>query len=181
MEIFEFKIFCSGVDTIDDSFLDCLYEAGCDDALVFFKDGYICLDFSRKASTAEQALVSALRDIAHSATDAITERIEPDDLTSLSEIARRTDVTRASLQKYARGNSKIGADFPKPVANISGSRRELYSSSEVISWMLKKDRVNLPAQTLELARAISVTNQALLIAKTKKNADVKRLVSLLNF
>jgi transcriptional regulator with XRE-family HTH domain len=181
MEMFEFRIFCSGVDTIDDSFLDRLHEAGCDDALVFFKDGYICLDFSREASNAEQALVSAVRDIEHSAIDAITERIEPDDLTSLSEIARRTGVTRASLQKYARGNSRVGADFPKPVANISRSRRELYSASEVISWMLEKHRVNLPSRTLELARAICVTNQALLVKKTRKNADVKRLASLLNF
>jgi hypothetical protein len=180
MAEFEFKIFCRDIDTSDDSFLDRLFEAGCDDALVFFKDGYVCMDFSRVSKGAEQAVWSAIRDIERAGIGGTVERVEPDDLASLSEIARRTGVTRASLQKYARGCSKVGEDFPQPAANISGSRRELYSAAEVIVWMQAKKRVALPANVVELAKVIAQTNQALLVARAQQDGDIVRLVGQLN-
>ncbi len=173
---FEFKVFCQDVEMNDDSFLDGLHEAGCDDALVYFKDGYICLDFSRMAKSAEEAVLSAIRDIEHSGIGGTVDRVEPDDLASLSEIARRVGVTRASLQKYARGNSKVGKDFPSPVANISGARRELFSVVEVLAWMNRKNRTMLPLQSLDLSSVIAKTNQALLITRAQKDDEVQRLV-----
>ena len=160
----------------DDSFLDRLYEAGCDDALVCFKDGYVCLDFSRASKSAEEAVLSAIRDFEHSTVGGTVERVEPDDLASLSEIARRTGVTRASLQKYARGISKVGEDFPQPAANISGARRELYSAAEVINWMHAKERVVLPGHSTELVNVIAKINQALFVAKARKDDEINRLV-----
>ena len=176
---YEFQIFCRDVDMSDDSFLDRLYEAGCDDALVSFKDGYVCLDFSRASESAEDAVLSAIRDFGHSAVGGTIERIEPDDLASLSEIARRTGVTRASLQKYARGISKVGEDFPQPAANISGARRELYSAAEVINWMHAKERVVLPGHSTELVNVIAKINQALFVAKAWKDVEINRLAAQL--
>jgi len=176
---YEFQIFCRDVDMSDDSFLDRLYEAGCDDALVSFKDGYVCLDFSRASESAEDAVLSAIRDFGHSAVGGTVERIEPDDLASLSEIARRTGVTRASLQKYARGISKVGEDFPQPAANISGTRRELYSAAEVINWMHAKERVVLPEHSTELVNVIAKINQALFVAKARKDDEINRLAAQL--
>ncbi len=176
MAEFEFQVFCSDVKIGDESFLDRLYEAGCDDAVVFFKDGYICLDFSRKSESAEEAVISAINDFKNAAIGGEVKRIEPDDFASLSEIAHRTGLTRAALQKYARGVSKVGKDFPKPAANISGVRRELYSAAEVIDWMCLKERVDLPKSTVQLAKIIAKTNQALSIAKARKDDDVNRLV-----
>ncbi len=179
MTDFVFKIFCRDVDMEDESFLDRLYEAGCDDALVFFKDGYVCLDFSRVSESAEDAILSAIKDIEHSGIGGVVERVEPDDFANLSEIARRVGVTRASLQKYARGISKVGKDFPKPIANISGAKRELYSATEVMSWMHKNERVGIPNHLLELTSTIAKTNQALLIAKAQNDSEVQRLVEQL--
>ena len=176
MAEYEFQIFCRDVDMSDDSFLDRLYEAGCDDALVCFKDGYVCLDFSRASKSAEEAVLSAIRDFEHSTVGGTVERVEPDDLASLSEIARRTGVTRASLQKYARGISKVGEDFPQPAANISGARRELYSAAEVINWMHAKERVVLPGLSTELVNVIAKINQALFVAKARKDDEINRLV-----
>jgi len=175
MAEYEFQIFCRGVDISDDSFLDRLYEAGCDDALVSFKDGYVCLNFSRSSESAEEAVLSAIRDFAHSAVGGSVERVEPDDLASLSEIARRT----ASLQKYARGISKVGEDFPQPAANISGARRELYSAAEVINWMHAKERVVLPEHSRELVNVIAKINQALFVAKARKDDEINHLVAQL--
>jgi hypothetical protein len=179
MAEYEFQIFCRDVDMSDDSFLDHLYEAGCDDALVSFKDGYLCLDFSRTSESAEEAVLSAIKDFEQSAVGGSVERVEPDDLASLSEIARRTGVTRASLQKYARGISKVGEDFPQPAANISGARRELYSAAEVINWMHAKERVVLPGHAVELVNVIAKINQALFVAKARKDDEINRLVAQL--
>ena len=89
MTEFEFQLFCRDADTADESFLDRLYEAGCDDAVVSFKDGYICLDFSRHAEHAEDAVVSAIRDFKRSNIGGSVARVEPEDLASLAEIANR--------------------------------------------------------------------------------------------
>ena len=179
MTEFEFQVFCRDVDTSDELFLDRLYEAGCDDATVFFKDGYICLDFTRESDNAEDAVISAIKDFENAGIGGSVERVEPEDLASLSEIAKRVGVTRASLQKYARGDSKIGQDFPSPIQNISASRRELFSTFEVMNWMLLKRRVDIPILWVELFGTIANTNQALTVAKAQSNDDVVRLVNQL--
>jgi len=179
MTEFEFQLFCRDVTTDDESFLDSLYEAGCDDAIVSFKDGYLCLDFSRQAESAEDAVVSAIRDFKRSEIGGTIERVEPEDLASLAEIANRVGVTRASLQKYARGDSKVGKDFPRPAANISQPRRAFYSASEVINWMFLKKRVDLSEHFVELATVIKKSNQALLVTKARNDEGISRLVSQL--
>ncbi len=179
MTEFEFQLFCRDADTADESFLDRLYEAGCDDAVVSFKDGYMCLDFSRQAEHAEDAVVSAIRDFKRSDIGGSVERVEPEDLASLAEIANRVGVSRASLQKYARGDSKIGKDFPRPTANISRPRREFYSAAEVINWMYAKKRVDLSEHFVELATVIEKANQALLVTKAQNDDRINRLVTQL--
>ena len=179
MAEFDFKIFCRDVDTSDETFLDHLFEAGCDDATVFFKDGYLCLDFTRESDNAENAVVSAIIDFECSGIGGSVERVEPEDLASLSEIANRVGVTRASLQKYARGESKVGKDFPGPVQNISASRRELFSTVEVMKWMLQKQKAEIPQHSVELCTVIEKTNQALIVARAQCDDDVIRLVARL--
>ena len=179
MDEFDFKIFCRDVDTSDESFLDRLFDAGCDDATVFFKDGYLCLDFTRESDNAENAVVSAIVDFERSGIGGSVERVEPEDLASLSEIANRVGVTRASLQKYARGESKVGKDFPGPVQNISASRRELFSTVEVMNWMLLKQKADIPHHSVELCTVIAKTNHALVVARAQCDDDVNRLVTRL--
>lgn len=180
MTEFDFKIFCRDVDTRDDSFLDRLFEAGCDDATVLFKDGYVCLDFSRESEDAENAVISAIRDVEKAGIGGSVERVEPEDVASLSEIAKRVKVTRASLQKYARGESKVGRDFPAPVQNISASRRELFSTAEVMNWMLLKRKTDIPGHTLELCRVIAKTNLALMFSRARHDDDISRLIARLS-
>jgi transcriptional regulator with XRE-family HTH domain len=176
---FEFQIFCSGMDTSDDSFLDALYEAGCDDATVFFKDGYVCLDFSRQAESAERAVLSAISDIYQSGLTGEVVRVEPEDLASLSEIAQRVGVTRSSLQKYARGESRVGQDFPRPVQGILASRRELFSTFEVMQWMIARQRKIIDKQVIDLFRVISLTNKALLLKRAEQDEKVTQLLAQL--
>ena len=180
MTEFDFQIFWAGVDTSDESFLDRLFEAGCDDATVYFKDGYLCLDFSRESDSAENAVISSIKDIERSGIGGSIERVEPEDLASLSEIANRVGVTRSALQKYARGVSKVGKDFPRPVQNIASPRRELFSTFEVMNWMLSKRRAEIQSHSVELFGMIAKTNQALVVTRAQIDDDVSRIVAKLS-
>lgn len=180
MTEFQFQLFCRDVENTDDLFLERLFEAGCGDATVFFKDGYACLDFARQADSAEQAIVSAIKDFERASVGGAVVRVEPEDLASLAEIAKRVGVTRASLQKYARGVSKVGQDFPRPAQNISSPRRELFSTFEIMRWMQIKQRTEIPDDSIELFRAIANANHALAIAKAREDKDVNRLLVVLS-
>src|SRR5271168_4316710 len=60
-------------------YLDALYEAGCDDALVGVGHrGMIGLDFTRSASSAEEALRSAVRDVQRAIPGANLVQVGPD-------------------------------------------------------------------------------------------------------
>ncbi len=52
-------------------YIDALYQAGCDDALVGLGErGRIALTFNRKADTADEAVLSAVRDVLTAIPDA---------------------------------------------------------------------------------------------------------------
>src|SRR6266446_4522389 len=90
---FEFSIIASGLDPSADDFETRFFDAGCDDATVSFQKGRIIVDFAREASSIDAAIASAIECV--KAAGAVVERIEPDPLVNLSDIAERTGLTRA--------------------------------------------------------------------------------------
>ncbi len=72
-----FSIAEAGMDT--DALIEKLYESGCDDALIgSSQPGYVSLQFSREASTAEQAIRRADRDVQKTFPQAVLEGSEFD-------------------------------------------------------------------------------------------------------
>ena len=55
MATFHFTLIVNGPDLQDDSHIDALFEAGCDDATVGNSDGVQYVDFDREASNFDQA------------------------------------------------------------------------------------------------------------------------------
>jgi hypothetical protein len=90
MKTFEFSIVASGVDPTADDFGDRFYDAGCDDALVAFQKGHTIIDFAREARSIDEAIASAVENVC--AAGAKIDRVEPDLLVNLSEIASRADL-----------------------------------------------------------------------------------------
>src|SRR6266851_551606 len=111
METFEFTIIASGIDPEAENFEDAFIEAGCDDATIAFQRGMLILDFARESKSFIHALVSAVRDVGNAG--ARIERIEPDPLVSLTDIAKRTGLSKAAISHYALGHRAVG--FPSPV------------------------------------------------------------------
>ena len=91
MKQFEFSIIASGLDPNADNFETLFYDAGCDDATVSFQKGRIIVDFARDAASINEAIASAIDNVC--AAGAKVDRVEPDPLVNLSDIAARTELT----------------------------------------------------------------------------------------
>ncbi len=82
---YTFTLILSGVRDLTDEVCDALYEAGCDDALPGMTDGVVFLDFSREASSIQDAVLSAISDVERAGVGARVVRLEPDELMDIPE------------------------------------------------------------------------------------------------
>lgn len=155
MRVHEFTVIASGLHPETDDLANLFYEAGCDDASIAFQKGLIILEFAREAPTFTRAIISAYRDV--TTAGAKVERFEPDYLVSLSDISKRTGLTRAAITHYHKGER--AKDFPTPVARVT-SDSPLWDWHEVASWIW------------EYSKATQVTHEAVVQARVMKEANV---------
>lgn len=169
MKTFEFSIIASGLDPEAENFADRFFDAGCDDATVSFQKGHIILDFTRDATCLEEALASAAS--AARKAGAKVDRIEPDPLVSLSDIAARTGLSRAAMTHYANGAR--GQNFPAPVARVT-SESPLWDWAKVAKWMYENHKLDLAeavaAETVKQANEAISNGQIELEEQLKKHA-----------
>jgi predicted DNA-binding transcriptional regulator AlpA len=111
--------------------LDALYEAGCDDATFGEVDDVHYAEFARQASSLADAVLSAIHDV-ESVGCLRALRVEPDDLVTAAEIAKRLGRTRESVRLLIAGRRGSG-DFPPPVSHLR-SRTRLWRWSDVAAW-----------------------------------------------
>ncbi|MEZ5785916.1 MAG: hypothetical protein R3D62_05420 [Xanthobacteraceae bacterium] len=160
MKTFEFSIIASGLDPEADDFADRFYNAGCDDATISFQKGRIVLEFARDAETVDAAICSAIECVEKASVH--VDRVEPDPLVSLADIASRTGLTRAAITQYAKGQR--GEYFPHPIARIT-SETSLYDWAEVAAWLFQHKKLSRE-QAIE-AEAIKIANAAIGTRGTK--------------
>ena len=151
MKTFEFTIVASGLDHDSDEFIDHLFEAGCDDATIAVARGVIIIQFAREAESLDDAISTAIANVR--STGATVDRIEPDYLVSLSEIAERAHLTKAAVSLYTKGER--GKDFPRPVARVTTSS-PLWDWPEVADWLF--ERKQIPEEVVSEAHTIWETN-----------------------
>jgi hypothetical protein len=131
-QAYEFTLILSGVPALTREVLDALYEAGCDDALIGMRDGIPYADFCREADSFPQALLSAIRDVEAAGVGAKVEHVEPDELVTMSEIARRLRLSREGVRKRVAGMRGPG-NFPPPAGSLT-QRSPLWHWTDVIRW-----------------------------------------------
>lgn len=168
MKTHEFTVVASGLDHQAEDFEDRFYEAGCDDATVSYQKGAIILEFARQAPTFAKALISAFADVQKAG--AKVERIEPDYLVSLSDIAERSGLSRAAISLYAKGER--GDGFPAPVARVT-SESPLWDWVDVSRWMVRHDKLS-DAEVL-CARMVKEANLVAQSHTLKRDQFVKQL------
>lgn len=167
MTAHEFTIIASGLDPHAEDFERRFYDAGCDDATISFQKGHIILDFARTAETFEDAIASAIRDV--SAAGARVERIEPDPLVSLADIAARTNMSRAAMTQYSKGQR--GKDFPAPVAKVT-SDSPLWDWPSVARWLVRHRK--LTREGAIEAAIVKEANDAIHRGRMPTSAELRR-------
>lgn len=89
---FQFTLVLENVDEHSNDLEDILYEAGCDDALISTKNGTVFLGFDREATSLEEAIISAIKNL-HSKKIQVA-GIAPDTLVTESKITIRKSVSK---------------------------------------------------------------------------------------
>lgn len=171
MTTHEFTVIASGLDAQAPDYEDRFFEAGCDDATLSYQRGLIIAEFAREAPTMASAIVSAIDNVR--AAGANVERVEPDYLVSLSDIADRSGLSRQAISLYARGER--GADFPAPSVKVM-SDRPLWDWYAVAHWLHEK--ALLDRGTVIAARLLREVNTALIADHVPKGALLGRLEAI---
>lgn len=136
MKTYEFAIVASRLDPLADGYEDRFFAAGCDDATLSFQKGLTIAEFAREAPTLSHAILSAIDDVR--VAGATIERVEPDYLVSLSDIAERCSLSKQAISLYAHG--KRGSGFPPPSAKVM-SGHPLWDWCAVAYWLHEKSYV----------------------------------------
>lgn len=169
MKTYEFSIIASGLDPESDSFETALYDNGCDDATVAFQRGHIILDFARDADSLEDAICSAVEDAIKAGCK--IERLEPDPLVNLADIAARTGMSRAAITNYSKGHR--GDGFPAPSVRVT-SENPLWAWADVARWLFRNSKIERD-QVLE-AEAVRQANGLLDCGCAVTRAELKKRV-----
>ncbi len=122
--------------------LDAFYEAGCDDALIGTRDGVAYADFCREADSFRQAALSAIRDVESAGVGAKVDHIEPDEMVTMSEIARRLNITREGVRKQVAGTRGPG-NFPPPTGGVT-RQSPLWRWTDVVQWRRENQQAKDP-------------------------------------
>ena len=150
--VLKFKLADTGV--AGDDVIERLGAAGCDDATIGLGvPGRIALSFTREASSAKQAIVSALEDVKRAIPDAELIEVSPD-LAGLTDIAELVDVSRQNMRKLMTGHA---ATFPAPVHDGSTA---LWHLAAVLEWLSVRDGYTIDKQLLDIARVAMQINLA---------------------
>ncbi|HKI82349.1 MAG TPA: hypothetical protein VKA04_11940 [Pseudodesulfovibrio sp.] len=155
---FNFILVLDGFEPGNDAVEDSLFEAGCDDALLSFRGSTPLLEFDRTAPSLEDAIFQAIENVEVANVKATVLRVEPDDLVTASEIARRTSSSREAVRLWHEGERGPGS-FPPPVATL-GSNTMVWSWAEVSAWLLGNGKLK-DASVVESARFLARLNALL--------------------
>jgi len=143
MNEYEYTLTFTLPDTQDDptQYLDALFEAGCDDAVVGTgTPGMISLEFNRNADSAMNAVKSAIRDVMKAIPGANLIEVKPD-LVGLTEVAEILDCSRQNIRKYAIGYP----NFPRPA--VTG-KFQLWHLWEIAKF----DKFSIPETIIEISK-----------------------------
>jgi hypothetical protein len=156
MEQFDFtlKFALDRHDTDPDSFVAALMREGCDDALIGVgKPGRIALNFVRAASSAEDAVISALSAVKRASPDARFIEATPD-LVGITDMANLLGFSRQNMRKIL---AKYEPDFPPP---IHDGNRPIWHLDTVLTWFTEKQTREIDGALLEVSRVNRYCNYA---------------------
>lgn len=128
-----FTLILEGPDPLTDEHLNSLVDAGCDDAMFGARSGVPWAAFDRKAPSLAEAVAGAIRQVEGAVPGLRAVRVEPEELVSAAEIARRVGRTRETVRLWIEAKRGRG-NFPPPACTV-GPRRTLWRWADVAQWL----------------------------------------------
>lgn len=124
---FTLKFVVPGSEWDADELVERLGAAGCNDALVGIGlPGRLALEFTREATSAERAIVSAIKDVKKAIPSASLVEVGPD-VVGLTDVADLLGVSRQNMRKLAFNHE----DFPLP---FHAGTTMLWRLFDVVDW-----------------------------------------------
>ena len=156
-EAYQFTLVLKNVSDKTVDLEDSLYEAGCDDALIHYRNGAVYLEFDREANSLEDAVISAIKDIRSATIDVDVASVAPENLVTESEVAKRLNVSRQTVSLWIKGERREG--FPPPVMRLS-EKSPLWQWNDVVIWLFENKIID-DRKILENALFFANINAAL--------------------
>jgi hypothetical protein len=127
-------------------YIEQLYENGCDDALIGVgKQGYIGLDFMREASSAFEAVSSAISNVKAVIPDAILIEANPD-FVGLTDTAKILGCTRQNMR-----NLIFNSETKSPLPIYEGTP-SIWHLAELLTWLKEDKTYSIDDSLLEVAK-----------------------------
>lgn len=139
-ETHHFILVLSDIEEPTPEIEDALYNAGCDDALIVFRNRVLFLVFDRETTCFEIAIFSAIENVTSSGIEAGISHIEPGDIVTMPDIAKRLGRTRESIRQLARGE-RGGGGFPTPISGVDETS-QTWSWAEVTKWLILNEKIS---------------------------------------
>lgn len=159
LDTYEFTLILDGVYDQTEGLEDQLFEAGCGDALINFRNGTVYLDFNREATSVDEAVISAIKSVENSKLGAKVISILPDDLVSESEITKRLDTNRQTVSLWVKRERRQEIPFPNPISKLT-EKSPLWRWYEVVKW-LHQNKLMKNQKVVDLALFIENINAVL--------------------
>lgn len=172
---YNFVLILAGLTKPDSHIEDALFKAGCNDAVLAFRNRVGYLEFDREATEIVEAIVTAVTDVERANIGAQVIRVEPGDLVNASEIARRSGLTREYIRLLSQGKRGEG-DFPIPQSGITG-KTLIWSWAEVVQWLYEKRSITNKSS---LHKAITIRDLNVALEYLHSPKTMKRRRELLN-
>lgn len=155
-----FTLILTGVNDKTENLEDVLFEAGCDDALINFRNGTVYLDFDRKAPCFEDAVISAIKAIESTPLNIKVMSVAPDYYVSESEVAERLHIKRQTVSLWFKGERHAKNPFPAPAIKLT-AKSPLWRWYDVLEWLYQQKKIE-NTELLEQAKLIEHLNMVLL-------------------
>lgn len=148
-----------------DVLVERLAGAGCDDALIGLGiPGRIALEFIREASSAQQAMESALEQVRSVLPDARLFEVSPD-YVGLTDVADLIGVTRQNMRKLMLAHYLT---FPAPIHEGTAT---IWHLADVLTWLENRGGYRVPENVQETAAAALNLNLSKEIQRHRSQPD----------
>jgi hypothetical protein len=165
----DFSLILDGVSELTTEVEDALFESGCDDATLSLQHGCVYAEFSRRAPTLKDAVISAIRNVRQAGLGVL--RVDECSLVTASEIARRIGRSRQLVHQYMNGTRGPGG-FPPPECQLTEGA-PLWAWCAVSYWLASHDIIR-PEEAWNAEVVDAVNRQLETMRQLKRHPQLVR-------